>query len=395
MQLKKWVIKNKYKLIAGSAFFASLVTIPSVVGTIQANQKIKNTNVEYEYGVPIKPTFDENGKLIIPTIKDPENPTGNYEYKVPEIIDTDVPQDVKESTYYKQGLPKLLDENKNNLLNNISSYSNFKVDTSKDLILLLDNMLPGHKIGVGQDISIANIAETIYESSIKKYNDNILSSKDLSDFGALCGINFQKEYDKLFVSIKHLNMRGGGGSNLPSQPSVPDINKDFGDPQTMTVRQMYNAMKQDNSTKWTLAIAYSVISVTLTILQLILSFFTIGLSVASLIIDIIFCLFEVAVCIAKNISSGEIMEKIKEIDSAYWDDGANKVINVTLEILGFTKLKNAFLLKTRMYSKMLQTNLLSAGLAISIFAATARIIMSIIFEVFNEYIGNFVYGKHN
>ena len=256
-------------------------------------------------------------------------------------------------------------------------------------------MLPGHKIGVGQDISIANIAETIYESSIKKYNDNILSSKDLSDFGALCGINFQKEYDKLFVSIKHLNMRGGGGSNLPSQPSVPDINKDFGDPQTMTVRQMYNAMKQDNSTKWTLAIAYSVISVTLTILQLILSFFTIGLSVASLIIDIIFCLFEVAVCIAENISSGEIMEKIKEIDSAYWDDGANKVINVTLEILGFTKLKNAFLLKTRMYSKMLQTNLLSAGLAISIFAATARIIMSIIFEVFNEYIGNFVYGKHN
>ena len=30
MQLKKWVIKNKYKLIAGSAFFASLVTIPSI-----------------------------------------------------------------------------------------------------------------------------------------------------------------------------------------------------------------------------------------------------------------------------------------------------------------------------------------------------------------------------
>ena len=98
---KKELIKTNRRLIAlGCGVSAVMMAVPSITGVVTAHNKKEKVQQYYEYAKPIKPTFDENGKLIIPTIIDKENPTGNYEYKVPTIKDTKVPEEVKESTYY-------------------------------------------------------------------------------------------------------------------------------------------------------------------------------------------------------------------------------------------------------------------------------------------------------
>ena len=103
MQLNKWVIKNKYKLIAGSAFFASLVTIPPVVGAIQANELRKNNDNRYIYK-PGEVRFDENGKLIIPEVIDKDNLNGNYKHTLDKVNTLDMNNELFNSQKFQNDL---------------------------------------------------------------------------------------------------------------------------------------------------------------------------------------------------------------------------------------------------------------------------------------------------
>ncbi len=381
---KKELIKTNRRLIAlGCGVSAIMVAIPSITGVVTAHNKKEKVQQYYEYAKPVKPTFDENNKLIIPTIIDKDNLTGNYEHKVPTITDTKVPDNIKQSTYYKQGLPKLLNENKQTLHTQIKEYANFKVDTNKDLILLLDNILPNHNIKEGQEINVSQICDSIYETATLRAKDNILSNQEISDLCALNGLSFDKEYNNVLKNIENQNIRGGAGAKPPSM-QIPDLTTNYGE--VVTVRQAQEIYKQDSDTRMCVAIAHSAISLALFILQAILTYFTFGLTVISFIIDLTFCLLEIAMSWVEFDLSNQLLNYLLQIDKNYLDEMFREVINYGVDIFGQKYFKNKFLFKLRGYNKEIINNIKTVSKSFSWYALAAKVVITILFEVAEYYI---------
>lgn len=243
-------------------------------------------------------------------------------------------------------MPKLLNENKQTLHNQIKEYANFKVNTNKDLILFLDNILPNHIIKEGQEINVSQICYSIYETATLRAKENILSNQEISDLFALSGLSFEKEYNDMIKNIENQNIKGGAGSKPPGM-QIPDLTTNYGE--VVTVKQAQEIYKQDSDTRLCISIAHTAISFALLVLQTILMFFTVGFSIIGLIVDIKFCLLETVVSFIEYETSNEVLKILLQIDEVYYDEVFQKFLNLVLDILGETIFKNNFLFKTRGY----------------------------------------------
>lgn len=316
--------------------------------------------------------FDENGKLLFPTLYDPEYPTGDYEYKAPEIKNTIVPQEIKESHFYKNVLNKVINENKNKMFECISGDLKQEIKITPKFKMFVDNFVPNNNIYVDQDTTIEEVISSIYDSSVELAKDHILSSEEITNYLAFNGINFKKEFNKVKKNAQISNLGGGG----IKPPSVPDINTNF--PQNVTVIDAYHITKQDNEIRYGFAIAYSAILPTLTVVSGITAFFTFGISIAVASLDILFCSLEIANAWIEYHNAVELENLVYKLLKNYANDKFRDIIKSLASDPKWFELTNDIFFKSFRYKNIISENWIVVKSCVSFLAITVQIAMPIL-----------------
>ena len=320
--------KNKFKV----ALFSSLITC-TIIGTtissviLSSKQKEKNKNIYYYKPGEIR--FDENGKLLIPTVIDTDNPNGIYKNVCPEISEINVPNKYKNNEEFRRIVN---DQNENNIKlfkNILSKDLNKKISISKNIKMAIDNILPSNVIKLNEVKTINEFIDSISQTAIETYENKILSTSEIKDYCALLGINFNKEYNTIMDNNEldtNISLHMGGGvvspptNTPPSAPSQPDI-----DPKSITFQEQLDILEDNLQYLYIFAVTNSVVLSVLTTISItltILSFMTAGSSLTSLILlipEIVFASFTI-------VNSWQEYEYNKETKRIFEDDMIPNII---------------------------------------------------------------------
>ena len=290
--------KHKIKIAIGSCLLASILVASTTVGVVFVKKNTNHQKNEYIYE-PGKVRFDENGKIIIPIVKDQQNPSGIYQHPLPQIVSEGIEDNLKESISFNKILNQTFLNIKEAYLNwdELKKY-NEPFNVSKEIKMLFDNLVPNNEFIIGQTTNLSECFGSLFDTAKNRENHTSLSTKQISNLCALAGINYAKEYDFIEQELaKTTSLYGGAGKPpRPNIPNGPDVEKPIViDPTTVTIEQ-YNkqTLEQNAYYKKCFLITYSVVLpvlIAFNVLLSILNTFTLGsltFLIAQTFIDIAF-----------------------------------------------------------------------------------------------------------
>ncbi len=307
---------NKVKIAVFSGLMATAIGLSTGLGIYATSKSVEQTEYLYQKGV-VK--FDSNGKLLIPKVVDPNNPSGIYEH-MPEPIDNikvdeelindqeilaDIDKEVKDAfKEYKKLFDDILDK---------------EVVISKDVKMLFNNLVPSMKISENEKIVFDKLLDEVLESAKQEAITKKPDSQYISDLCAINGINFNKFYNEL-NSTPTIQLYGGPG--IPDADEFDnvnpnDLNQSFGGENQK--EKLVSALIQDYKTRYKLAVSNTTILITLTAISAvltILSFITAGFSTLALIqmlVDIASTSYTVTMSWIEYVSSHDALTNLSEI----------------------------------------------------------------------------------
>ncbi len=275
---------NKVKIAVFSGLMATAIGLSTGLGIYATSKSVEQTEYLYQKGV-VK--FDSNGKLLIPKVVDPNNPSGIYEH-MPEPIDN---IEVDEELINDPEIHAEVDKDVNKALNEYKTIFKDVLDKeviiSNEMKLLFNNLLPSMQIEQGDVTSFGHLLEDIFEVSKLEAYTKEPDNQYASDLCALNGINFNQFYNEL-NSIPTVELYGGPGipdpNHFDDNINPGELNESFGD---LDEREKLVALLvQDYKTRFKLAVSFTTIFTALTVISIILtaiSFFTAGFSTMALI----------------------------------------------------------------------------------------------------------------
>ncbi len=186
--------KSNKKIICAISLFISTVLITS--STLSFALLRKNDTVVKRIVKMGEIEFDDNGKIIFPTLFDEENPSGNYENKIINVSDCSIPDNVKKSNFYNNELQKINETAKKNIFDSLDKEVLKKeIKISNEYQMFLLNIIPNIDIKEGEEISCENLVNKIWEQSEKNSQENIISPEQCVKLTSLFGVNLNKVYN--------------------------------------------------------------------------------------------------------------------------------------------------------------------------------------------------------
>lgn len=298
--------QNKVKIIVTSTFMATIIGCS--IGLGLALNVTKSSQVDKPIYTPeispVKPSelkFDQTGKPIIPVIVDKENPTGDYKYEINyknQINLTEKKQVINyDKKYFDERLNISLTHNQAELTKIVEEkYSNYNIKLDKDYISLIDYYIPNNSLNFNDEILSQNLVKSLFDDASKYTLENNVSFSDLSDLMSLCGINFDKEFNKLNTAAEitnptdNISIYGGGGAMPQPDPIKPPNTA----PPTIamnevTINSRIDSFLVDLTSRLIIEIVYSALMLAISIFSLIMAIATFGASLTSNILDLILC----------------------------------------------------------------------------------------------------------
>lgn len=331
--------ENKIKIIFASTLMTTIIGCSiglgfalNVTKSSQVDKPIYTPEI-----APVKPgelRFDKTGKPIIPVIVDKENPDGNYKYKInyKNKIDSSERKQVinYDKKYFDERLNISLTHNKTELAKMVEEkYSNYNIKLDKDSISLIDYYIPNNSLNLNDEVLSQNLIQSLFDDASKYTLENNVSFSDLSDLMSLCGINFDKEFNKINTMAEVTNPTNnisiyGGGGVMPQPDTIEPPNTA---PPTIamydvTVDSRIDSFKKDASVRVIIELVYSTLMIALSIFSLVMAIFTFGASIAGCIIDLIFCGIAVIFAVLEYMEMDEIIKK-------------TEILRLCLDSLGF------------------------------------------------------------
>lgn len=256
MKKSGFLKNNKTKIIIFSGTMAGILGLSAGLGFV-VSYKAKNDNKQFLYK-PGEIKFDESGKLLIPTVVDPDNLAGIYEYKIEETKSIDIPKELKENKKIVSDIKKEIDNSVKTIKEKFSEILDKELTINNNLKMLFDNLIPANNINNGEKILVNNLIDSIADASTTSAFEKSLSTQDISNMMALNGINFAKEYNDLNKQINTDEITLYGGNASPNKPKPPssitdNIEKDFSSYEY--IESTIKILKQDFETRFIIAIA--------------------------------------------------------------------------------------------------------------------------------------------
>ncbi len=374
----KKIKNNKIKISIVSSTLVMIIATSVLCGALipSTSKQVQDNTYYYKPG---EIRFDDNGNLLIPKVLDENNPLGIYEHNIPEMNDTIVSEEIKNSKFYKEKLDILISENKNNMCSIFGQeVLETKIVINDELINFSKYFIPELVLEKDKEVKVQDIIDQTYSISVEKAKTKTLSNQEISDMLAINGINFDKLYNDAQVEAeKELNTRGGGGSGPSVKP--PHVDNNFTN--NPTISEARQITEQDISIRKGFAIAYSAILPTLTIASGVLAFFTCGISVAAIIADIAFSALEIGNAWAE-------FYLVKDLKSLLWDiaeDQASEKIKDFLNKIAkdeslkyLSEWRDSYLFKFLKTKKVIKVNLNVVKSYVSAISMAVKITMPIL-----------------
>lgn len=288
--------KNKVKIGIISAGLAGIITTGALCGTLGISKTAEQLDSvkTHVYDGTIK--FDNDGKIIIPKLIDPDNPSGEYKHKIPNLK-IEKYKEFKDDKFYNNKLNDLLKENKKILLDNIGEYKDKDITLNKNIILFLNNLIPNTNLKINETVNVGDLVDTVYEQCTVNLKEEPYSVNQLGDLAAINGVNLNKIYNDLEEEqylINHsysiINFKGDGKEPKGNKVSKPKVKENKKDVSELTLAEFKELLEQDYKIRFAFNVAYTVLSIVLAFLSFILGIFGGGASLVSLLWDLTCCL---------------------------------------------------------------------------------------------------------
>ena len=225
---KKELIKVNRRLIAvGCGISAIMVAVPSITGVVTSHQAKNKKDDDKYYYTPGKIKFDENDKLIIPEVVDENNPSGNYEHKLPNNEQINFDNELFKQEKFKKDLKANLINTFDLILKNEKYMIDFKFEVTNDIKLLIKNLITDKDLELKETIHINDFMNIIVDECINNPNYEVMRQYTPEQLCAIVGINLSKEYNDAIIKsndIENITLYGGAGA-LPNRPSSPTFNQ--------------------------------------------------------------------------------------------------------------------------------------------------------------------------
>lgn len=344
--------QNKVKIIVTSTFMATIIGCS--IGLGLALNVTKSSQVDKPIYTPeiapVKPgelKFDQTGKPIIPVIVDKENPTGDYKYEINYKNQIDLIEKKQvinyDKKYFDERLNISLTHNQAELTKIVEEkYSNYNIKLDKDYISLIDYYIPNNSLKFNDEILSQNLVKSLFDDASKYTLENNVSFSDLSDLMSLCGINFDKEFNKLNTAAEinnptdNISIYGGGGAMPQPDPIKPPNTA----PPTIamnevTINSRIDSFLVDLTTRVIIEIVYSALMIAISIFSLIMAIATFGASLASNILDLILCGIAVVFAVLEYKEMLKITENTKKLKELLESLG---MVNTTISFIKSTNI---------------------------------------------------------
>lgn len=307
----------------------------AVVNTINRceNQISSIANTYYYKKGEIR--FDASGKILVPKVIDNENPFGLYQYHAKQIPSINIDNSEWNDNDFAKRTESLLKRTKEQIFKQKGFQDKTPFKVNKNLKMLIDNFIPNNNIKLDSTTNMNEMMLSLYDSSLEEHKLHTYSSNQIKDMLAICGINFDKEFNDLTKkAMENINKKQQakpsnflmfspngfcpywpipGSNNMPWDNGYYNDNKynppvappNFDDPKKfesykLSVKEYVNTvLKQNEKYQKAFFITYSTVLPILCIAETVavgLALFSFGATafeIASLIIDITFAGLEI------------------------------------------------------------------------------------------------------